>query len=194
MSKPYIVTMRNTQNKIADTSYIEERFIYANHIDSILTIEDDEGQKLGFHKNENGNKVIFTKDLEGVDVAIEHCIDGSKVFHLSQDSKGLPAMHEFCTDGTEIMYLLDANKKLEKRIETKSNGDKITTWFYAEEVISQEQRQRGGTVFKIINANGEATVWLKPEGNVESSGTDLTLKRVFHVFNRFLDGADSWSN
>jgi hypothetical protein len=185
-----MVTMRNTQNKIADTSYIEERFIYANSLDSILTIEDDQGQKLGFHTTENGNRVIFTKDLEGVDVAIEHCIDGSKVFHLSEDSKGLPAMHEFCTDGTEIMYLLDQNKKLEKMIETKSNGDKLTTWFYPEEVISQEQRQKGGTVFKIFNTNGEATVWLKPEGNVEANGSELTLKRVFEVFKRFLDGAE----
>lgn len=182
--------MRDTQNKIADTSYIEERFIYANKIDSVLTIEDDEGQKLGFHKNENGNKVIFTQDLEGVAVAIEHCIDGSKVFHLSKDSKGLPAMHEFCTDGTEIMYLLDNNNKLEKRIESKSNGDKITTWFYATEVITQEQRQRGGTVFKILDTQGEAVVWLKPEGNVEASGTESTLKRVLHVFSKFLDGAD----
>jgi hypothetical protein len=182
--------MKNTQTKIADTSYIEERFIYANNIDSILTISDAEGQKLGFYKNENGNKVIFTQDLEGVDVAIEHCIDGSKVFHLSKDSKGLPAMHEFCTDGTEIMYLLDSNKKLEKMIESKSNGDKITTWFYPTEVISQEQRQRGGTVFKIFNAAGEAVVWLKPEGHVEASGSDATLKRVFEVFSRFLDGAE----
>lgn len=184
-----MVTMRNTQAKIADTSYIEDRFIYAHPVESLMTITDDEGQKLAFHRNANGNRVIFTQDLEGVDVAIEHCIDGSKVFHLSKDSKGLPAMHEFCTDGTEIMYLLDANKKLEKMIETKSNGDKITTWFYQEEIISQEQRQRGGTVFKIFNTDGEATVWLKPEGHVEASGSDATLARVFEVFNKFLDGA-----
>lgn len=182
--------MKNTQNKIADTRYIEERFIYAQSFDSVMTITDDEGQKLGFQKLDNGNRVIFTKDLEGVDVAIEHCIDGSKVFHLSQDSKGLPAMHEFCTDGTEIMYLLDLNKNLEKMIETKSNGDKITTWFYPEEVISQEQRQRGGTVFKIFNTQGEATVWLKPEGSIESSGSETTLARVFEVFSKFLDGSD----
>lgn len=180
--------MRNTQNKIADTSYIEDRFIYAKDIETILTIEDEDGHKLGFHKLENGNRVIFTKDLEGVDVAIEHSIDGSKLFHLSQDSKGLPAMHEFCADGTEIMYLLDTEKRLEKMIETKTNGDKITTWFYPEEVISQEQRQRGGTVFKIFNTDGEATAWLKPEGNVEANGSDITLKRVFEVFAKFLDG------
>ena len=180
--------MKNTQNKIADTSYIEERFIYAANINNVMTITDDEGQKLGFYKLDNGNRVIFTQDLEGVDVAIEHCIDGSKVFHLSADSKGLPAMHEFCADGTEIMYLLDENKKLEKMIENKSNGDKITTWFYDHELISQEQRQKGGTVFKVFNTSGEATVWLKPEGNIEASGTETALKRVTEVFSRFLDG------
>lgn len=183
--------MKNTQNKIADTSYIEERFIYAQTFDSVLTINDGEGQSLGFQQTENGSRVIFTQDLEGVDVAIEHCIDGSKVFHLSKDSKGLPAMHEFCVDGTEVMYLLDADKKLEKRIETKTNGDKITTWFYEDEVISQEQRQKGGTVFKIFNLDGEATAVLKPDGSVDSSGSAETLKRVFQVFAKFLDGYEA---
>ncbi len=181
--------MRNTQNKIADTSFIENRFIFSQEITNILTIEDEDGQKLGFQRLENGNRVIFTKDLEGVDVAIEHCIDGSKVFHLSQDSKGLPAMHEFQADGTEVMYLLDKEANLEKMIETKTNGDKITTWFYRTEVISQEQRQKGGTVFKIFNEDGEATVWLKPEGNIDANGTDAGLKRVFEVFSKFLDGS-----
>ena len=99
-------------------------------------------------------------------------------------------MHEFLSDGTEVMYLLDANCKLEKRIETKTNGDKITTWFYDEEIISQEQRQKGGTVFKVFNLEGEATVWLKPDGNVEANGTKSCLERIFHIFSRFLDGAE----
>lgn len=182
--------MRNTETKLVETSAIESRFVFAQEINNISKITDDEGQELAFHRNTNGNHVVFTKDLEGSDVAIEHCIDGTKIFHLSQDSKGLPAMHEFKPDGSEVMYLLDQNKSLEKMIETKSNGDKVTSWFYETEFLVQEQRQTGGIVFRLFNEAGNAVVWLKTDGEVEASGNEEVIGRIKTVFSMYLDGAD----
>ena len=63
--------MRNTQNKIADTSFVENRFIFNQEISNVLTIEDDEGQKLGFHRLENGNKVVGVSQLPRIEFRIE---------------------------------------------------------------------------------------------------------------------------
>ena len=182
--------MRNTETKLVDTASIETRFIFSQEITNISKMTDDEGQELAFHRNTNGNHVVFTNDLDGHQVAIEHCIDGTKIFHLSQDSKGLPAMHEFKPDGSEVMYLLDANKALEKMIETKSNGDKVTSWFYADEYIVQEQRQSGGIVFRLFNAAANAVVWLKTDGEVEAHGDKEVINRIQSIFTMYLDGAD----
>lgn len=188
--KNLCIGMRNTKIKLVDTATIESRFIFAQEINNLSKITDDEGQELSFHRNPNGNQIIFTKDLEGCDVAIEHCIDGTKIFHLSQDSKGLPAMHEFKPDGSEVMYLLDQNKLLEKMIETKSNGDKVTSWFYEEEFIVQEQRQTGGIVFRLFNQQGNAVVWLKTDGELEAYGDEIIIERIQTIFSMYLDGAD----
>ncbi len=182
--------MRNAETKLIDTTNIEARFIFSQKIDNAQAISDAEGNKLAFHRCSNGNNVVFTKDAERVDVAIEHCIDGSKVYHLSQDSKGLPAMHEFRPDGAEIMYLLDTDKRLEKLIETKSNGDKVSTWFYANEIIIQEQRQTDGSLFKILNENGEALIWLHADGSVEAYGNQELVERLKNIFIVYLDGAE----
>jgi hypothetical protein len=182
--------MRNAETRLIDTANIESRFIFAQEIKNISKIADDEGQELAFHRNANGNHIVFTKDLEGYNVAIEHCIDGTKIFHLSQDSKGLPAMHEFRPDGAETMYLLDNEKKLEKMIETKSNGDKITSWFYPTELLVQEQRQTGGIVFRLFNDEGNAVIWLKVDGEVEASGEEKVIERIKYIFSMYLDGAD----
>jgi hypothetical protein len=182
--------MKNAEPKIIDIAIIESRFIFSQS--NILTQEiiDSEGNKLAFHRSDNGNQFVFTKDGEGNDVAIEHCVDGSKIYHLSQDSKGLPAMHEFRHDGGELMYLLDSEYRLEKIVETKLNGDKISTWFYTNEVISQEQRQTGGMLFRIFNSGFEALVWLHTDGSVTAHGSEELIKRLKNIFVAYLDGAE----
>jgi hypothetical protein len=170
---------------------IESRFIFNTEVNNINYITDGEGKQLGFLKNSNGNNIIFTKDLEGIDVAIEHYPDGTKVFHMEKDSKGLPAMHEFKPDGTEIIYLFDANKRLEKVVELKINGDKLTTWFSAEgESISQEQRQNHGILFSMNSHGRSAVIWLQPDGAVETHGHDKLIKHLVTVFNKYLDGCE----
>ena len=67
--------MRNTETKLIDTAVIEARFVFAQEINNISKMTDDEGQELAFHRNANGNHIVFTKDLEGSNVAIEHCIE-----------------------------------------------------------------------------------------------------------------------
>lgn len=168
---------------------IESRFLFKNGLSSLNSVSDDEGQKLSFSTNSNGNQIVLTKDLEGIDVAIEHCTDGTKIFHMEKDSKGLPAMHEFKPDGTEIIYLFDAGKRLEKMVEMKINGDKLTTWFSArDEVISQEQRQQGGILFQMSAMQDHALIWLHPDGSSELHGEHRLLSHLLHVFNKFLDG------
>jgi len=182
--------MKNAETKIIDTSIIESRFIFSQSITQTQEIIDNEGKKLAFHRSSNGNQFIFAKDEEGNEVAVEHCVDGSKIYHLSQDSKGLPAMHEFRPDGGEVMYLLDAERRLEKIVETKLNGDKVSTWFYTNEVISQEQRQTGGMLFKILNSGFEALVWLHTDGSVTAHGYEELIKRLKNIFVAYLDGAE----
>ena len=99
-------------------------------------------------------------------------------------------MHEFKPDGSEVMYLLDQEKSLEKMIETKSNGDKVTSWFYPTEFLVQEQRQTGGIVFRLFNSTGNAVVWLKVDGEVEACGDQAIIERIKTVFSMYLDGAD----
>lgn len=170
---------------------IESKFIFHKTVDAVSTISDGEGKKLGFMKNDSGNNIIFTKDLEGIDVAIEHCPDGTKIFHMERDSKGLPAMHEFKPDGTEIIYLFDQHKRLEKMVEMKINTDKVTTWFSAKgETITQEQRQTGGILFGMKSSGQEALVWLKTDGNVEAHGNTKLISHLQLVFAKFLDGAE----
>lgn len=182
--------MKDTAARVIDTSVLESRFVFSKTVYNTFTMIDDEGFALSFLRCDNGNQIVFTKDLDGVDVAIEHCVDGGKIFHLTQDSKGLPAMHEFKADGTEIMYLLDKNTKLEKLIENKTNGDKLTTWFYAEEVVMQEQRQKGGIVFRLVDFQGEATIWLQNDGTLIASGNDNHKTRLQTIFGMYLDGAE----
>lgn len=184
--------MRNSNTKLINKTKIETKFIYSQEIKNIFSMTDEEGQTLAFSRTEDGNQIIFTKDTEGVDVAVEHTIDGGKIFHLSQDSKGLPAMHEFRPDGTEVMYLLDANKKLEKSVETKTNGDKVTTWYYANgDVLVQEQRQTDGIVFKLTsNEEKEALVWLHADGSAQSYGDKNLTEKLKLIFAVYLDGAE----
>jgi hypothetical protein len=182
--------MKNAETKINDTAIIESRFIFSQSNIVTQEIIDCEGNRLAFHRSENGNQFVFTKDADGNDVAIEHCVDGSKIYHLSQDSKGLPAMHEFRPDGGELMYLLDAERRLEKIVETKLNGDKISTWFYTNEVISQEQRQTSGMLFKIFNSGSDALVWLHTDGSVTAHGSEELIKRLKNIFVAYLDGAE----
>lgn len=177
---------------MAQAESIESRFIFKQTGTAALNyISDGEGQKLGFSKTDDGNNIIFTKDLEGIDVAIEHYPDGTKVFHMEKDSKGLPAMHEFKPDGTEYIYLFDAGKRLEKMVEMKTNGDKVTTWFSVKgESISQEQRQQGGILFAMQCKDQKATVWLQADGSIESSGYPQLIAHIKLVFSKFLDGLE----
>lgn len=177
---------------MAQAEFIESRFIFKQKQSSALNfISDGEGQTLGFSKTHEGNNVIFTKDLEGIDVAIEHYPDGTKVFHMEKDSKGLPAMHEFKPDGTEYIYLFDAEKRLEKMVEMKTNGDKITTWFSPKgESIRQEQRQLGGILFSMESQQNKATIWLRTDGSIESSGYPHLIAHLKLVFSKFLDGLE----
>ncbi len=187
----YIVVMKRQIETIINTKTIENKFIFKQEIHNISRIKDDEGTELGFYRNENGNQVIFTKDDEGLDVAIEHTTDGAKIFHLQRDSKGLPAMHELRPDGSETMYLLDSKAELEKMIETRANGDKLTYWFYYEnEILIQEERQNGGILFKLIGENSEALIWLHTDGHVESFGAQDLLKRLHAIFIHHLDGVE----
>jgi hypothetical protein len=168
---------------------IESRFIFKEKLENKSFITDSEGQSLGFTRNALGNQIILTKDLEGIEVAIEHCADGTKIFHMEKDSKGLPAMHEFRPDGTEIIYLFDAEKKLEKAVTLKINGDKLTEWYSANgEIISQEQRQNGGIVFKMDAHTGEAFIWLHNDGNIDAHGSEKHVNHLVKVFNKYLDG------
>ena len=177
---------------MAQAEFIEAKFIFKKNTDiSMNFISDGEGQKLGFTKTDDGSNIIFTKDLEGIDVAIEHYPDGTKVFHMEKDSKGLPAMHEFKPDGTEFIYLFDAEKRLEKMVEMKTNGDKLTTWFSPKgETITQEQRQQGGILFSMQNDSDRAMIWLQADGSVEASGNEILRAHIKLVFSKFLDGAE----
>lgn len=176
---------------MAKTKLIEEKFIFTKELSDVNYISDGEGQVLGFNKLDNGNNIIFTKDLEGVDVAIEHCADGTKIFHMEKDSKGLPAMHEMKPDGTEIIYLFDENKIIEKMIEMKNNGDKVTAWFSPNgDEIVQEQRQKGGTLFKMKSGSEQSTIWLHSDGNLELHGPARLNKHLQSVFPRVLDGIE----
>lgn len=171
---------------------IESRFIFNKGNLDVNYIADGEGQTLGFNKLSNGSNVVFTKDLEGVEVAIEHCVDGTKVFHMSKDSKGLPAMHEIQPDGTEFIYLFDQERRLEKMIEFKSNGDKVTYWFSPEgDIVTQEQRQKGGILFKMITHEaGESLIWLHTDGSVEAYGDESIARHLQKIFAKFLDGVE----
>ncbi len=177
---------------MAQAEFIEAKFIFKKNPDiSMNFISDGEGQKLGFTKTDDGSNIIFTKDLEGIDVAIEHYPDGTKVFHMEKDSKGLPAMHEFKPDGTEFIYLFDAEKRLEKMVEMKTNGDKLTTWFSPKgETITQEQRQQGGILFSMQSSSERAMIWLKADGSIEASGNEQLTAHIKLVFSKFLDGAE----
>lgn len=170
---------------------IESRFLFKDKLENQSFIMDSEGKSLGFTRNALGNQVVLTKDLEGIEVAIEHCADGTKIFHMEKDSKGLPAMHEFQPDGTEVIYLFDNDKKLEKSVTLKTNGDKHTEWYSATgETISQEQRQTGGIIFKMDSHTGDAFVWLHNDGSVDAHGSQKHIDHLLKVFSRFLDGAD----
>jgi hypothetical protein len=182
--------MNNAETKIIDTKIIESRFIFSQSKVQTQEIIDCEGKKLAFHRSSNGNQFVFAKDEDGHDVAVEHCVDGSKVYHISQDSKGLPAMHEFRPDGGEVMYLLDSERRLEKIVENKLNGDKVSTWFYTNEIVSQEQRQTSGMLFKIFNSGEEALIWLHVDGTVSAYGSDKLIERLKNIFMVFLDGAE----
>ena len=168
---------------------IESRFIFKEKLENKSFITDSEGKSLGFTKNALGNQVVLTKDLEGIEVAIEHCADGTKIFHMEKDSKGLPAMHEFQPDGTEVIYLFDNEKKLEKSVTLKINGDKLTQWYSASaETISQEQRQTGGIMFKMDAHSGEAFIWLHNDGSIDAHGSQKHIDHRVKVFSKFLDG------
>lgn len=176
---------------MAQTTEIESKFIFNHKPDNVSYISDNEGHRLGFNTLPNGNNIVFTKDLEGIDVAIEHQADGTKIFHMEKDSKGLPAMHEFKPDGTEIIYLFDATRRLEKMIEMKTNGDKVTYWFSAKgETITQEQRQKGGIVFKMKNESTESLIWLQVDGSIQVTGDKKLNLHLKKVFSSFLDGVE----
>jgi hypothetical protein len=184
--------MKETNTRVLIKEKIEAKFVFAKEIKNISKIADGEGQELAFSRTEEGNQIIFTHDTEGVEVAVEHTMDGGKIFHLSEDSKGLPAMHEFKYDGSEVMYLLDANKKLEKTVETTLNGDKISTWYYNNgDVLMQEERQTGGTLFRFIsNRNDEALVWLRTDGSASTHGDEFLIERLKLIFKAQLDGVE----
>ncbi len=168
---------------------IENKFIFKQVLANVSYISDAEGQMLGFNKQANGNNIVFTKDLEGIEVAIEHCPDGTKIFHMEKDSKGLPAMHEFKPDGTEYIYLFDSNKILEKVVELKTNGDKVTYWFSKNgDEITQEQRQKGGILFKMRTSFAEGLIWLHNDGEAESHGHPKVVEHLQKVFSQYLDG------
>lgn len=174
---------------MVQAEFIESRFIFKSRPETLTLISDGEGQQLGFSKHENGNNIIFTKDLEGIDVAIEHCPDGTKIFHMEKDSKGLPAMHEFKPDGTEFIYLFDESKRLEKMVEMRSNGDKVTLWFSPNgDRITQEQRQKEGILFSMHTASQFALIWLHPDGSLDNYGNSQLIGHLNLVFSKYLDG------
>jgi len=174
---------------MVQASTVEKRFIFNKCPKAQRFVSDDQGQVLGFNKLDNGNNIVYTKDLEGVEVAIEHCLDGTKIFHMEKDSKGLPAMHEFKPDGTEMIYLFTETKALEKTIELKNNGDKVTYWFSpVGDVISHEQRQKGGMLFRMKTKLAESMIYLKVDGEAECFGTEKQLAHIKKVFKQYLDG------
>jgi hypothetical protein len=170
----------------------EKRFVFKNEQKASTFVNDGEGNVLGFHKLDNGNSLVYTTDAEGIDVAIEHCPDGSKTFHMAKDSKGLPAMHEFRPDHSEFIYLFNAEKRLEKTVELKANGDKITSWYSpnGRDLIVQEQRQKGGILFRMSNSFAEALIWLHADGTLESHGNERLIKHLRKSFANYLDGAE----
>ena len=169
---------------------IESRFVKEADILSKTIIKDDEGEQLGFGYSVRGNKIVITEDSKGIAVSIEYLADGTKIYHMEEDSKGLPAMHEFKADGSEFIYLFDADMNLEKMVNTKENGDKVTYWFSKDgkQIISQEQRQKGGIVFKAHTDSEEAVIWLKHDGETISSGSTTLHEHLKSVFAKFLDG------
>ncbi len=169
---------------------IETKFVRETEVINKSVIKDDEGQELGFGYSVRGNKIVLTQDSKGIAVSIEYLADGTKIYHMEEDSKGLPAMHEFKPDGSEFIYLFDSNVKLEKMVNIKENGDKVTFWFSSDgkQIISQEQRQKGGIVFRAISDSDEATIWLKNDGETISSGADILIEHLQSVFTKFLDG------
>ena len=176
----------NTEMK----STIESKFIKETDILNKSFIQDDEGQELGFGYSIRGNRIVLTQDSKGIPVSIEYLADGTKVYHMEQDSKGLPAMHEFKPDGSEIIYLFDAKMHLEKMVNIKANGDKVTFWFSpdGDQIINQEQRQKGGIVFKAMSKEEEATIWLKHDGETISSGSEMLIEQLQGIFAKYLDG------
>lgn len=176
---------------MVEANLIESKFIFKSKCEDVNFITDNEGQTLGFLKSSSGNNIVFTKDLEGIDVAIEHCPDGTKIFHMEKDSKGLPAMHEFKPDGTEIIYLFDDQKRLEKMVELRTNHDKVTTWFSPQgETISQELRQIGGVLFTMNSFNRKGLIRLHIDGSIEASGDQQMVEHLKVVFNKYLDGVE----
>ena len=169
---------------------IESKFVFKEKIEYIFYMADDEGHKLGFASSTRGNKLVLTECSEGIPVTIEYFPDGKKVYHMEEDSKGLPAMHEFCTDGTEFIHLFNDKYQLEKMVQIKESKDKVTTWFSGDgnRIITQEQRQSSGIVFKINDLDDEATIWLKKDGHTNCSGPAHLLKHLEKVFKHHLDG------
>jgi hypothetical protein len=169
---------------------IESRFISQERVENVCFIKDEEGQKLGFGNSCLGNKVVITEDSKGILVSIEYLADGTKIYHMEKDSKGLPAMHEFRPDGSEVIYLFNAKQQLEKMVDIKESGDKVTHWFSPDgkQIISQEQRLKGGIVFKASDCTSEATVWLKNDGETICSGSETLIQHLQEVFAKFLDG------
>ncbi len=180
--------MSNTKNLILDTKEIEDKFIFNRKINKTGTIADSSGQVLGFQKTNSGSSVVFTQDGDGCEVAIEHRLDGTKVYHLTEDGSGLPAMHEFNADGSEFMYLFSEIKELEKIIEKKVNGDKLSTWIQDDFVVSLEQRKKGGCVFKIKTATSEAIINQSIDGSCQTYGAKRDLDRLVSIFEAQLDG------
>lgn len=169
---------------------IESRFVSQESVENLCFIRDEEGQKLGFGSSVSGNKIVITEDSKGILVSIEYLADGTKIYHMEKDSKGLPAMHEFRADGSEIIYLFNANFQLEKMVNIRETGDKVTYWFSPDgnQIISQEQRLKGGIVFKASEFNQEAIIWLKNDGETICSGSEALIKHLQEVFSKFLDG------
>jgi hypothetical protein len=168
----------------------EAKFLFLNEVSELAYISDSENQRLGFGTSSRGNKVVVTQDSNKVTVLIEYFADGSKVYHMEQDSKGLPAMHEFAQDGSETIYLFNSKFKLEKLVENLASGNKVTHWFSAcgTQIVTQEQRQREGIVFKADFEGEEATIWLQKDGSIKSSGPDDMLDHLQSIFGQYLDG------
>lgn len=155
-------------------------------------ITDPEGGKIEIKKTEDRH-IVFTSDGTGKALAIEERTNGTKLYHISEDSTGLPSSHEIRPDKIEIVYFYNKEGVLQHFVELKSNGDRVSTILGQNGTLySIDQKQIGGIVFQAWIRDGKAPkegmIWLHPDGEVSTYGNKSVILELKSRFARFLDG------